>query len=61
MLSEKLWINYVYSHSQSLSEPIVVNNIFYSLTNPISATDYVAQTVANGNARHYTIGLQFAF
>jgi hypothetical protein len=47
-LSEKLWVNYVYSHSQNLLEPIVVNNIFYSLTNPISATDYVAQTVVNG-------------
>jgi len=59
-LSEKLWINYVYSYLQSLSEPIEVNDILYSLTNATSTKDYVAQTVSNGNARQHTIDLLFS-
>ncbi len=60
-LSRSLWAAYRFSYLQSFAEAIVVNNIRYSVTTGSATTDYVAQTVANGNAVHHTLGIQFAF
>ncbi len=60
-LSKRFWANYNFNSLQSFSDQVVINNIQYSVTSGSITNAYEARTLANGSARHHTIGIEFMF
>ena len=60
-LSNRIWLSYNFTAIHSFSDQVVVNNIQYKVISGGTTTDYEANTVATGSARHHTIGIEFVF